>query len=312
MADAAKTKNQPLDELMMAMDVVDTLRHRDQLVERELSTDLREDQLIARLREIYKNQGIEVPDNILAEGVAALAEERFVYSPPALGFSRTLANFYVTRGTWGKWLAGALAAIAIVFAGWFFLIEQPRQQAVAERAAELTVGLPKKIEATLATISKEAKDDKALALATSIANDGVTAAKAGKLDAARKATTDLDALLAQLRQSYDVMIVSRPGTPSGASRIPQVNTRARNYYLIVEAIGRDGKPIPLAVTSEEDQTTKTVTQWGVRVPKAVYDRVARDKKNDGIVDEARIGVKQRGYLEPRWSTQVEDGRITKW
>ena len=312
MADTAQKKNQPLDELMMAMDVVDTLRHRDTMVARELSADMREDQLIGRLREIYHNQGIEVPDHILAEGVKALAEERFVYSPPDVGFSRTLALIYVNRGTWGKWIAGAVMAIVLVFAGWYFFVERPSQREAATLQAELTTGLPKRIEASLAAISKEAKDDAALQLATTIANDGMTAANAKNADKARKAATDLDGLLAKLRQTYNVMIVSRPGERSGVFRVPDVNKRARNYYLIVEAVGRDGKVIPLPIKSEEDGSTKTVSQWGLRVPKSVYERVGRDKQRDGIVDEARVGVKQRGFLEPRWTVPVDDGRITQW
>ncbi len=312
MADTATNKDQPLDELMMAMDVVDTLRHRDTMVERELSADLREDQLIDRLREIYHNQGIEVPDHILAEGVKALDEERFVYSPPDIGFSRSLASLYVRRGIWGKWLVGAVVGVVVVAAGWFFLIEQPRQQAAIELAEELSTALPKRIEASLAAVDGEAKDAAALPRATEIANDGLAASKSGDATRARKAAADLDSLLATLRQTYDVMIVSRPGTPSGATRIPDVNKSTRNYYLVVEAIGRGGKAVPLAITSEEDQTTKTVSQWGLRVSRSVFTRVAKDKKRDGIVDEARVGVKQRGYLQPRWSIAVQDGRIHKW
>jgi hypothetical protein len=42
---------------MLAMDVVDTLRHRERLVERELNEEVREEQLIDRLRTLYKSQG---------------------------------------------------------------------------------------------------------------------------------------------------------------------------------------------------------------------------------------------------------------
>ncbi|MBB4301801.1 uncharacterized protein (DUF2164 family) [Rhodobium orientis] len=312
MSDTAQKKDQPLDELMMAMDVVDTLRHRDRLVTRELAADLREDQLVDRLREIYRNQGIEVTDEILAQGVAALAEERFVYSPPDAGFSRTLALLYIRRGSFAKWIGGIVVVVVLAVAGWYFLLERPQQQAAAELTAQLTTGIPRQIETTLAAISRDAKDPAVIDRATAIANDGLAAAKAENAAAARKAVADLNALQAQLRQAYDVMIVSRPGTPSGASRIPDVNRQARNYYLIVEAIDRNGTVVPLPIKSEEDGTTTTVEQWGVRVPKSVYDRVGRDKRRDGIVDEARIGVKQRGFLEPRWSVAVEDGRITKW
>ena len=45
-----------LDDLMMAMDVVDTLRHRERLIERELNEEVREEQLIARLRALQESR----------------------------------------------------------------------------------------------------------------------------------------------------------------------------------------------------------------------------------------------------------------
>ena len=55
----------PLDHVMIAMDVVDTLRHDQLIVERELNGDERKAKLIERLREIYSAQGIDVPDKIV-------------------------------------------------------------------------------------------------------------------------------------------------------------------------------------------------------------------------------------------------------
>lgn len=89
-----------LDDVMLAMDVVDTLRHRVRIVDQELNEDAREEQLIARLKEIYGAQGIEVPDKILKDGVKALAEQRFVYKPPADTVSVKLAKLYVSRKKW--------------------------------------------------------------------------------------------------------------------------------------------------------------------------------------------------------------------
>ena len=62
----AEAKPQTLDEVMLAMDVVDTLRHQDDIVAREMDEGRRETELLERLRSIYKSQGIEVPDALLA------------------------------------------------------------------------------------------------------------------------------------------------------------------------------------------------------------------------------------------------------
>ena len=84
-----------LDDILMAMDVVDTLRHSTRVVERELNASEYDIQLLERLRGIYEAQGINVPDHILKEGVTALREDRFTYHPTPPSFSRSLAEWYV-------------------------------------------------------------------------------------------------------------------------------------------------------------------------------------------------------------------------
>lgn len=84
-----------LDDILMAMDVVDTLRHSSRVVERELNASEYDSQLLKRLHGIYEAQGINVPDHILKEGVSALREDRFTYHPTPPSFSRSLAEWYV-------------------------------------------------------------------------------------------------------------------------------------------------------------------------------------------------------------------------
>ncbi len=115
MADKAEA---PLDDLMMAMDVVDTLRHDEALVRKELGSENRDARMIERLREIYASQGIDVPDHILEAGVEGLKEDRFVYNPPAGGISRFFALLYVTRMSWSKWLAAVVVVLVLAGAGW--------------------------------------------------------------------------------------------------------------------------------------------------------------------------------------------------
>ena len=95
-------KEASLEDMMVAMDVVDTLRHRQELVDRELDAGARREKLIAKLREIYQAQGIAVTDATLAQGVDALEKDRFSYHPPSKGFSVFLAKIYVTRERWLK------------------------------------------------------------------------------------------------------------------------------------------------------------------------------------------------------------------
>ena len=110
----ASKSDAPLDDLMMAMDVVDTLRHEEGQVARELKTDERDAAMVERLRQVYASQGIDVPDHILKAGVEDLKRDRFVYSPPSAGFQRTLAMIYISRSTWSKWLAAVVAVVIVV------------------------------------------------------------------------------------------------------------------------------------------------------------------------------------------------------
>ena len=64
MTTTRKNKAAPLDEVMLAMDVVDTLRHSENLVARELGEEDRASALMERLREVYRQQGIDVPGQI--------------------------------------------------------------------------------------------------------------------------------------------------------------------------------------------------------------------------------------------------------
>lgn len=103
---------------MLAMDVVDTLRHQVDLAEHALSERERDAALVARIRSIYAGQGIEVSDAVIVEGVEALKRDRFVYRPPRAGPGRLLARMYVARDRAWPWLlaAGVLVAVAWLLA----------------------------------------------------------------------------------------------------------------------------------------------------------------------------------------------------
>ena len=302
----------PLDDLMLAMDVVDTLRHDERIALRELDSDHRDQAMIERLRQIYKSQGIEVSERILSEGVESLKENRFVYSPPTLGVSRTLATIYVTRAKWGKVVLIVLALLLAAFLAWRFLIVVPRERAAEELRIELSQTLPESYTELEQRVAGLATVPEAGEQAQEIAANGRAAAARGDATAARAALARLQELEARLLETYQVRVVSRPGTPTGVTRIPQSNRASRNYYLVVEAIGPDGTPVARTITSEEDGEAMTVTIWAQRVPQSTFEAVRRDKEDDGIVQNAILGAKQRGKLEPDWNMPVDAGAITRW
>jgi hypothetical protein len=305
---ATDAKPQTLDELMMAMDVVDTLRHQDTLVERELDETRREAELIERLRAIYKSQGIEVSDEVIRQGVVAIKEDRYVYTPPKPGLGVTLAKVWIARGTIGKVVGAAVLALGLAGAGWWFAIEQPRQTEAARIERELMEIIPRGLTAG----HQEAKVEAARAKANQILADGQAALRRGDAAGGRKAITDLEALRATLAQEYWLRIISRPGEQTAVWRVPQRNPNARNYYALVEAVAPDGRVLSLPILSEEDGRSETVSKFGVRIAPDVFNTIANDKRDDGIVQRNRLGEKKRGELDVTYAIPAMSGYITKW
>ncbi len=475
--------NVTLDRVMLAMDVVDTLRHQQALVDAELDDDRREAEFVARVQAIYRSQGIDVDEAVVQEGVRALREDRFTHKPPIRTLQVRLAEVYVERGKWARRTALATLIVAVVWAAivvpgrihrqglidtfaqrverlaataetrareatelqadWDRAHNEEDSAAIArllvdaadalargrDRAAEVAQALAPRPDAATYPDGRTAWDERLAAFAGKL--DGATAdlgaargllgavrqlrslsarvqvalqrlagiepsareraqldtlqrdvraaldggdaraaaAALGRLDqfvddllAARQRHADiraqfaatatalagvdvepaaaaelaalrttaeqamaaddweragqqvarLRALVALLDQSYELRIVSRPGDTSGVWRYDVDDRRRRNHYVIVEAIGPDGRALSLPVTSEEDQTTRTVRRFGIRVAESVFERVKADKLDNGIIDDAVFGKKRRGARDPEYRFPVAGGRITEW
>jgi hypothetical protein len=299
-----KEKDAPLDELMLAMDVVDTLRHRELVLEREVEAEDRDARLLDRLREIYTAQGIVVTDEVLQQGVRALREDRFVYQGPEPSFGRTLATLYVTRGRWGKWVGGAVALVAVAALGFQLLVRGPQLREATEVPADL--------QGAYNGIVISTNDAAVLGDARAILTTGEAAVAQHDYGRARASIGELRGLGFRLQQQYELHVVSRPGVESGVWFEAKDNPSARSYYLIVEALDPRGRPVPVQVRSEQEGVTKAVRQWGLHVDKQDYDRVAADKRDDGIIQNDVVGVKRRGELDPQYSVQTNGGAILQW
>jgi hypothetical protein len=303
---------QTLDDVMIAMDVVDTLRHREDLVHRELNEEGRESELLTRLRQIYREQGIEVPDTVLAEGVKALKDSRFVYTPPPASWKRTLFTLWARRQQHGNRLAIAAAALVLLFGGYYLLVSRPAKLAEQRARVEITETLPKQIQQTYADLSSIATEDAAKQKASAIKADAERAIRTGDRAGMVKSNHDLAALRDELMRQYTLTIVSRVGESTGVWRRPPQGSLGRNYYLIVEAITPAGEKLSLPIRNEETGNIETVSKFGVRVPQDTFETVARDKRDDGIVQKSRFGVKRRGMLDVDYEMPFEGGFITKW
>ncbi len=311
-ATLAQSKPHTLDDMMIAMDVVDTLRHREDLVRRELNEAGREAELIDRLREIYRGQGIEVPDHVLQEGVKALKEARFTYTPPPPSLKRGLFEVWTRRRRIGAYAAVGLTALLATCGVYHFSVTRPAQLTAERQRVELAETLPQEIRQAHADVEEIATDPKAKRRAAALMTDAERAIRDKDRGGMLKARDALIGLRDKVAQDYVLTIVSRPGETTGVWRQPPGNTQARNYYIIVEALAADGRKLTLPIRNEETGQTERVDKFGLRVPKTTYDKVAADKRDDGIVQDNRMGRKQRGALEPTYQMPIAGGAITSW
>jgi hypothetical protein len=139
-----------------------------------------------------------------------------------------------------------------------------------------------------------------------------------KLESVRATLANLEA---RLRDEYHVSVVSEPGRKSGIDRYftDRDGRRVSGYYVIVEARKPDGTVVRRRIHNSESGRDEDVTTWAERVPKEVYDRLAKDKKEDGILNETAFAVKRRGFADEEITMPGPDGRpltrtgqITKW
>jgi len=290
----------PLDDIMLAMDVVDTLRRRQQLVLKELDEAGREQDLKQRLKTIYAQQGIDVPDHVVDQGVAALREDRFTYRPPKAGVTRWLAHLYVRRGHWGKWVVGGLSTAALALAASYFAFVAPDK------------ALPEELAMRHSEVMEIAASEHARSVSQQVFDTGSMALRNEDGAGARAAIDRLDHLRTALEQEYTIRIVNRPGEDSGVWRIPDVNQAAKNYYVIVEAVTGTGTKLTVPIQNQENGEIERVSSWGLRVDQGTFDAVKRDKQDDGIIENDRFGFKRRGYLKPDYEMPTTGGAITRW
>jgi hypothetical protein len=296
---AAGTKP-PLDDVMLAMDVVDTLRRRERLAKTELDESGREEDLKGRLRKIYADQGMEVSDSVIEQAVAALKEERFAYQPPPQTLGVRLARLYIRRGVWGKRLATFVGTGALLSAAYYFVVVVPK------------AALPGELADLHREVAAIAQTPDARGAADRLYNAGEAALRADDSTAANESLAKLKDLRTLLSQEYTLRIVNREGEKTGLWRIPNVNTGARNYYIVVEAVDPADRVLTVPIVNEETRKTERVKRWGLRVDERTFRSVAADKKDNGIVDRDRFGYKQRGRLVPDYEMKTTGGAITKW
>jgi len=294
----------PLEDLMAAMDVVDTLRHQQGVAEREFDTQARREKLLERLKELYSAQGIVVPEHVLQEGIDALEQERFQYQPIAKSWRTKIASAWVSRGRWGKPI-GFLAVVGSLFYGYYFISD-----VLPEKRLQAT--LPQQIERNLAQIEQTAKNPDLLLQAQQNALSARLAIENEQYDEAQEILDSMTSAADLIGREYSLRVISKPNQSSGVWRVPPNNPNGRNYYLIVEALDKNNKVMELEILNQENNKRERTKQWGLRVSEQTFYKIAADKNDDGIIQNNQVGKKEVGFLKPRFNIPTTGATITKW
>jgi len=294
----------PLGDLMLSMDVADTLRRTPEIAE--------DPDAMGRLKAIYASLGLTPSAGALSDGLEGYRTKRFVYVPKQAGLGVSLARLYVVRR---HWLPGAVAIglMLLIGLGGYYLIYRPYHDRQIEQArVELAETIPAQIDGLYETIFDETKVQQAANDAAGLRDRGKAAAAKGDRDAAEAAIADLTNLRDTVRQDYRMQVVDRPGSKWGFWTFPEDNSEATNYYIVVEAHDTNGVTLNLPVLNEQTGKTETVSIWGLRVPEEVYRAVEADKADDGTIEHNLVGVKQFGFIDVDYLVDVLGGAVTHW
>ena len=296
-------KKAPLEDVMAAMDVVDMLRHDQSIAQRELDGEGRRERLLERLRNMYAAQGIEVPDHVLVEGIDALEQERFQYTPVKPSWKTKLARLWVSRSSWGKPVMLIMLAAVLAVSFYFFFYVMPERS--------MRANLPVDLSRSVAQISSTAKNPQLVVQAKALALNAQQAMSNNNYSKAQSILQKMQLLQQQISQEYAIRVISRSNENSGVFRNPPGQT-TRNYYLIVEAVNADNEPVELTIINQENNKAVRKKTWGLRVNEATFYKIASDKSDDGIIQNNMVGRKLAGYVAHEYSIPTTGATITEW
>ena len=311
---------------MLAMDVVDTLRHQQSLVDRELGVDDHDRALIAKVRKIYADQGLEVSDEVIASGVKALREERFTYTPPKKSFQLTLAHLYVHRGRWAKRGALLLAVILVVFLAYRFAVVGPQKRSREKAAHAVNLRIDRQQDQISVAKERMAGLDQSLVKAketglpkASVAAKGLVDQAARDMSAAREKIQSLEKL--EIKSHIDESKAGNVDTVTGRldQRKELINTLGVHLDKAEKAVAAiaELKILPEKLAVQHDRVVSEARQDDAR-------NQAQKLYNDAMAALGRgdVTAAQKGYdlLQQLYDRLVQEYQLrivsregdTKW
>lgn len=85
-----------------------------------------------------------------------------------------------------------------------------------------------------------------------------------------------------------------------------------SWYIIAVTVDEAGQPIDMNVKSRETGMERMASMFGVRVDRAGWERIKKDKLEDGIVNNNKIGIKPMGILDIQFEPGYSAEYILEW
>lgn len=121
------------NDMIIASDIIDTIRSEERAIDFELSFNERRKTFIERMKEEKRKAGVEVSDDVVEAAVDRFLEQRLVFKPMPSGVGRVMASLYVRRNRYLRNTAIALVTAGLGVAackiGYEQLYVKPRIQA---------------------------------------------------------------------------------------------------------------------------------------------------------------------------------------
>lgn len=139
---------------------------------------------------------------------------------------------------------------------------------------------------------------------------------AGRLEAARKsedksaaeqAKRELEMFDATLSTEIDFRIADDGDKRTGFWRAKS-QSGPKQYFVAVEAFA-DGKKVKWSILDSDTGKIVAVDRFGLEVDEKTFAAIAADKKADGKIDKADIGLKPVGRILPVWAVNTDGTTI---
>jgi hypothetical protein len=318
--EAAQADVLSLPEMLRIMDVATALRHNREQVEEQLNFDELKVRLRAKMIEAAKVTGEEVTPEEVDAAIGQYYSRMHTFAEPPWSLPLVLAHLYVRRRAIA-WTAGLLCAALGLW--WVLLGSSGAPLSTQGRTHRQVEALADTVTRRTRAIQAAAQDPDTTKELARLAAEAETFRKQEDPTKLGAVESQLAEIEARLNEEYAVSAAFDPKDPKKRNVVKRGTVFEKRVvlgcYVVVQARRADGTVLTRRVHNLESNRDEDVTVWAEQIPEEVYNRLARDKTEDGVLNETAFAVKRRGRAEEEVVMPGANGRpltrrgqITHW